>query len=39
MSSNFEHADRADEVDYGAEYRPERQIFVIKKDGDRKSVV
>ena len=37
MSSNFDHAQQADEVDYGKEYRPSKEVFVIKKDGSKEA--
>ncbi len=37
MSSNFDHAQQNDEVNYGEEYRPSKQVFVIKKDGSKEA--
>ncbi len=36
MSSNFDHAE-VDNVDYGAQYKPERTVYVIKKDGSKEA--
>ena len=36
MSSNFDHTTSAD-VNFGAEYKPERTVYVIKKDGSREA--
>ena len=34
MSSNFEHAHEENE-DYGKKFRPDREIYVVKKDGSK----
>ena len=34
MSSNFEHAHEENE-DYGKRFRPDREIYVVKKDGSK----
>ena len=36
MGSNFDQAD-ADNADYNAEYKPERIVYVIKKDGSKEA--
>ena len=37
MSSNFEQAQQTDQVNYGLEYRPEKDVYVIKKDGSKEA--
>ena len=34
MSSNFEH-DHEENEDYGKKFRPDREIYVVKKDGSK----
>ena len=34
MSSNFEH-DHEENEDYGKQFRPDREIYVVKKDGSK----
>ena len=36
MSSNFENAD-TNEVNYSAEYKPLKTVYVIKKDGSKEA--
>ncbi len=36
MSSNFDSTDTT-EIDFGSEYRPKRDVYVIKKDGSKEA--